>query len=62
MCIISMYVLCLVFVTKYEDKFEISTLSYGCSGKGDKVNMRGIHALIHLYHILRSVLVDVNNM
>ena len=29
MHMISMYVLCLVFVTKYEDKL----LSYGCSGK-----------------------------
>ena len=37
-------------------------LSYGGSGKGNKVNMRDIHAVIHLYHVLKSVLVDINNM
>ena len=66
-CMVSIYVLCVYkscrcYACCLLQNMKMNLLSYRCSGKGDEVNMRDIYAVIHLYHILRSVLVHVNNM
>ena len=35
----SKYVLCMVFVTKYEGEFEIGIVLLLCSDKSDEINM-----------------------